>query len=463
MPLKVLISSLMSVSIKHVIAKPDGSLFYKRRTPTDLHPVLGNRPVVRSLKTRDPKVAAVMAQRLDREHEALWASLRSASPGLTFEQTRDAARARLASLGLKPGEAKIRPDGWWSILGSFEREHGHEFQEARHHEGDEGTDMFLTPVNREMERQFEQGASPRAVLLSDARNLYVASAKPEQRENPRFIRDTDRAYLLLKAAVGDLPVEFYTREHARQLRDKLTEGGAKTATVRRQLNPLVAIFSEAIREHGLTIPNHFKALKIVGEGTDVERRHVFTAGELRTIAAACRKVDDYKRHILAMQFDTGARLAEIVGLRVEDVVLDNPVPYVFIREHKEGGRTLKTSTSTRRVPLVGEALWGATRAVQEARKGGRTGGWLFPGYASDDGIKAGSASATLNKWLGNLTRGCGTTHSFRHVMKDRLRNADVPREVQDRILGHSSGSIGESYGEGFSLAKLQGHLLRVVM
>lgn len=39
-----------------------------------------------------------------------------------------------------------------------------------------------------------------------------------------------------------------------------------------------------------------------------------------------------------------------------------------------------------------------------------------------------------------------TTHSLRHLMKDRLRLAGVSKTDQDIVLGHSSGSVGEDYG-----------------
>jgi hypothetical protein len=56
------------------------------------------------------------------------------------------------------------------------------------------------------------------------------------------------------------------------------------------------------------------------------------------------------------------------------------------------GRSLKTPSSERTVPLVGEALWAATKAVVDKDPGGL----LFPTYGP---LKANSASAALNKWI----------------------------------------------------------------
>ena len=42
-------------------------------------------------------------------------------------------------------------------------------------------------------------------------------------------------------------------------------------------------------------------------------------------------------------------------------------------------------------------------------------------------------------------------HSFRHSMRDRLRAVNCPSEMIDQIGGWSKRSVGESYGEGFTL------------
>ena len=52
--------------------------------------------------------------------------------------------------------------------------------------------------------------------------------------------------------------------------------------------------------------------------------------------------------------DTGARLAEIIGLRKSDVVLDAVVPHIIIKRHDHRG--VKTDASKRKVPLAGPGL-----------------------------------------------------------------------------------------------------------
>ncbi len=80
-------------------------------------------------------------------------------------------------------------------------------------------------------------------------------------------------------------------------------------------------------------------------------------------------------------------------------------------------------------------------------------------------INAASASAALNKWLkdNGLVGEGQTIHSFRHAMRDRLRDAGATEEVADAIGGWARQSIGRKYGEGHSLDVLQKHLLEVVL
>ena len=153
-----------------------------------------------------------------------------------------------------------------------------------------------------------------------------------------------------------------------------------------------------------------------------------------------------------------------MGLRSDDVVLDHGTPYVDIRPHPKLGRTLKTDASERKVPLVGMALWAAQRAVEANRRhGGKSTGWLFPRYASEGEIKATHAANTINKWLGSVTKTAKTSHSFRHSMRDRLRHANVPQDIQDAVGGWGSRTVNMGYGEGYRLEQLRGHLDKVVL
>ena len=45
-------------------------------------------------------------------------------------------------------------------------------------------------------------------------------------------------------------------------------------------------------------------------------------------------------------------------------------------------------------------------------------------------------------------------HSFRHSMRDRLREVECPVDMIDQIGGWSREGVGERYGDGYSLEKI---------
>jgi len=71
-------------------------------------------------------------------------------------------------------------------------------------------------------------------------------------------------------------------------------------------------------------------------------------GSMKTLNAEAKLL------IFAMA-DTGARESELIGLRKEDIFLNEPIPYIWIRAQKN--RALKTITSERKIPLVGASLY----------------------------------------------------------------------------------------------------------
>ena len=46
-------------------------------------------------------------------------------------------------------------------------------------------------------------------------------------------------------------------------------------------------------------------------------------------------------------------------------------------------------------------------------------------------------------------------------MRDRLREVDCPSEVIDQIGGWARSSVGDSYGEGYSLSKMHKYLKKI--
>ena len=117
-------------------------------------------------------------------------------------------------------------------------------------------------------------------------------------------------------------------------------------------------------------------------------------------------------------------------------------PHINITPHS--WRRLKTKGSERCIPLVGEALWAASKAIE----GASASGFLFPRYNRNSSSNANSASAAVNKWLKpRVSQGC-VIHSFRHSMRDRLRAVECPSDIIDAIGGWQTSGVGQRYGTG---------------
>ena len=80
--------------------------------------------------------------------------------------------------------------------------------------------------------------------------------------------------------------------------------------------------------------------------------------------------------------------------------------------------------------------------------------FAFPRYNTASITSTNTASATLNKWLKIEGLCYYTMHSFRHSLRDRLRNINCPSDVADQIGGWSNKTVGQGYGYGYTVWKL---------
>lgn len=283
------------------------------------------------------------------------------------------------------------------------------------------------------------------ITLSVAKGEYV-NLKGEGRSKT-FFTSAERNTNYVIACLGDRPLDRYTSTDGGYFRDWLKEKGLSTASVRRILTTVKAIVGLAISEHGLSINNGFAGLYISEDEKNTKRLPI-ASEDIKRIQSSCYHADDDLRWLVAMISDTGMRLAEVVGLHKADVHLDSPTPYIDIKPHK--WRSLKTSASTRRLPLVGASLWAAKRVVERSRSE-----YCFDRYCNGDVCNANSASAALNKWLKQVVGSHATVHGFRHSMRDRLRAIQCPTEIIDACGGWSHGTIGSQYGIGYPIEVLE--------
>ena len=263
-----------------------------------------------------------------------------------------------------------------------------------------------------------QSFKPQSFLLSQIAEEYLTLRVINQK--PLRV-----ALAVLISLAGDRDVSQYTREDARLFVRHLEMRGNKTATIRRRINSLSAILNYAYAELDLDKRNPFSRLIIKGEGYDNFKRGVFTNEQLKQGYDKALASGSQVKLLMPLLGETGCRLAEIVGLRLEDIDLENDL--IHIRPNQ--ARRLKTRSSQRILPLVGYGRLAMQSAIKWS-----DGEYLFPGYIKDGKCKADYASAAINNWLKKDFDGL-TAHCLRHTFRDRLRAVECPIDMIDQIGG----------------------------
>ena len=157
---------------------------------------------------------------------------------------------------------------------------------------------------------------PRSLVLSEIADEYVALKGID----PRPPRIALRAFISL---AGDRDVGEYIREDAKLFIRHLEMSSNKTATIRKRINSLSAILNYAYAELDLDKRNPFSKLFIKGEGEDSHKRGTFTKEQLKAGYDKALASGSTVKLLMPLLGETGCRLSEIVGLRVEDIDMDN--------------------------------------------------------------------------------------------------------------------------------------------
>lgn len=152
---------------------------------------------------------------------------------------------------------------------------------------------------------------------------------------------------------------------------------------------------------------------------------------------------------------TGARRAEIAGLKAEDLEVIDGIPVMHFRPNANRG--LKNLVSERTLPLHPQLVeLGLMQHARAALKGPQ--GDMFPDQRPSSGTKFGDPldyrfRLLVQRQLAGNPEG-KVLHSFRHYVATQLGRIDGLREqVRKDILGHAGDSItAERYSETTPLA-----------
>ena len=199
-----------------------------------------------------------------------------------------------------------------------------------------GTTEVISPINIPY---LSASFKPMSFRLTEIADEYLTFREIDQRP-PRT------ALAVFISLAGDRDVGEYTREDAKLFVRHLEMRGNKTATIRRRINSLSAILNYAYAELDLDKRNPFSRLIIKGEGDDSFKRGVLTNDQLKQGYVKSLASGSQIKLLMPLLGETGCRLAEIVGLSLEDIDLDNEL--IHIRPNP--ARRLKTRSSQRTLP-----------------------------------------------------------------------------------------------------------------
>lgn len=440
----------MGLVLKHVERTKSGSWQYRRRVPKAVAEVITKREFKRKLGESQkealaayPRYHAEVEREIAAAEKRIAAGLAALSPTASDREAYAEALRRRADLIAAGATEDAMANEADAIAASYPE--------------DEYEPVGVSPVDRHTINVLRLGPeryTPPAATLSDALKLYLKERVGDILDN----RPADLARRVVGAAIDalgrDPVVSSLTREDARKVRDEMLDrvkvrgrgvgGKVSPATVSRELTIIAAVVSCAKDELGLpaTFVNPFSRLPVarVAKGRGVKATDKRDPLPPEVLKAVRHRVISGAGSDLALIWrlleGTGCRIAEVTGLMVSDVDVSSEFPHIRIEGNAV--RSLKTDSSRRVVPLVGDAL----EAAKEALKSAEGQSMLFPLYGRRRGSDA--ASAALMKHLRRVTDDPKhVIHSLRHNMKDRLILAEVSSLDQNLILGHALGGVGD--------------------
>ncbi|WP_158409546.1 tyrosine-type recombinase/integrase [Devosia psychrophila] len=437
--------------MKYVVRTPAGAFQYRRRVPKEVANVILKLEFKQLLGETERSALAAWPRynaQVEREIADAQRSLtRAAGSGITTDREAYlAAMERVAALEAAATSADALDVAADSMMDRYRRD------------PETGDPVGANPIDTHTINLLRNraGTYPAPeVTLEDAKRLYIAEKSKEAgwADDTRASGRVDRVIGMVAEALGRNPVVAgLTRDDARKVRDhmlaRLKVNGEKiaAASVARELNDIKAVVSFAKKEMGLlgTFQNPFNDLS-VGNGdqfmSDAEKRLPLPPDILKDVRS---RVVAHSNPELALIWQilegTGCRLAEIAGLRVQDIVLDGQLgaafPHVKVMWHED--RRVKTRASLRHVPLVGAALDAARSALKLPREAHM----VFQAYGRQRGSD--TASAALMKHVRRVTQNRKhVVHSLRHNMKDNLDLAEVGALDRNLIMGWSLGGVGD--------------------
>ncbi len=428
---------------------------YRRRIPVHVQPVFGSSILTLSMKTRDKGIATMRANAISKQFDR---NVRLAETGNQIESW--VIELKHSTLTRTEMAHELLGKIGGIVLGHYDMpEYEGYYDDAISHLEDLGT---------QEERYDSEGYYNYSDISTQVRDAIALVKGKKVEENPT-LSTALRLYINYKGKdddavfkkqptyainnfinqYGDMTLKQIRRVNAIGFRDNLLAAGNAPGTVNRRLNAIRAIITitSDILEMNMTNPFNRVSIEVP------DKEHVPLDKSIWLSILIEPKAHDYIHLMTLLLVNTGCRITEIAGLLVDDVYLDDSIPYIKIQAHSH--RRLKNKTSVRTIPLTGISLIAALIIKEEAVKANSK--FIFRQYNRTEQTNGNSASASIKKRF-NVK-----SHSFRHELISRLRNAECPIDIQSLITGHAINSSSKHYGDKNQLAAKQKWLQKIAL
>jgi len=246
--------------------------------------------------------------------------------------------------------------------------------------------------------------------------------------------------------VGNIDIKEVQKKHGYDFCKALDANGQANKTIKTKLSSISGLFHWCEQE-GIISATPFNNMKTSNFGRSAEHYKVIPK-EITKAFWNDPKVGDQERLMLACLYFTGCRIDEWATATYEMIGSD-PQGFRFL-DLREAD--VKNNNSKRMIPLhpfLNNLL-------------GSGSGRIFDYTIDANGKATNSASKAFMKHLkAHTSDPKHVAHSYRHGLKDMLRDSDVSKELNDFITGHSSGDVAGDYGSGPSLEKRYEALLKI--
>lgn len=479
-----------------------GTYYVRKVVPEDLRPLVGQRELKRSLRTKDPTEARRLAPAVLIEFDQI---LESARAGQRF--TREDLRALAGEYYRQRRDALLEEarKRQWSDSDFSAAELGHELvrEASRHTPRATEEDSIIAWAKPKVQALLDAHgvlASPAfrnalavelyrvewdALRLAHANHSLTSTVPPKEPKFPPFRppaaqsvktlfaqyakaklspataddwgRIIDHFDRWLKGKAADQVTPQDVRRYAEHVRDG--GGLSKRPITPKRVNEgyLAAIggmYSWAMapgRELVPANPAHRIAVEVPVGAEGIEKRGYSREEVARILASARAEAVAYRRWVPWLLAFTGARVSEILNAKKAAIGQTEGVWYIHIRPNTSGtsGRRLKSRSSARYVPLhpalIAEGFLDYYRNLPD-------GEYLFPGdWADKHGNRTKTPANRLREWLNNLrepTPEISPNHSFRHWLVSECKRARIDPDHQRQLTGHRIRDTHGKYGPG---------------